>query len=342
MSNDSNGQGGYPQGQSSDRNGLSSGYPQGQYYYPAGQGYYQSGQGYYPAAQYNYPNAATGQPVRPYSLPRRLWRIIYPVLVFIAVQFIIAIAVGLVAGLSIVFRELLANGSVFDEAALFDELMLFVTDKMLLIALLTNVAGLAVFIPIWLKTRKGIEKYRNNHLVLIAILVISFFAGFNIIQMFIFSATDVVKYFPSYDDLSEYFTGGSFLIQVLAIGVVAPVIEELVFRGILINRMKWLPVWASVLIQAAMFGVAHLNLFQGLYAFIAGILLGLIYIKYRSIILVILGHMSYNLVSVLMGEYMSEDAIAVFLIILAAGAAATVVCAILLIRKKGAAIIVNT
>jgi len=206
----------------------------------------------------------------------------------------------------------------------------------LLIALLTNIAGLAVFIPMWVITRRDIEQYRNDNLIVDALLVAGFFAGFNIMQMFVFSVTDVVKYFPAYDDLNEFFTGGSFLTQVLAIGVIAPVIEELVFRGILINRMKWLPVWASVLIQAALFGVAHLNLFQGLYAFIAGILLGFIYVKYRSIFLVIIGHMSYNLVSVFMGEYLNEDSVKAIVILLAASAAATVVSAILLVRKKGA------
>jgi len=259
-------------------------------------------------------------------------------------QIVVSVIISVTAGLSIVFRELIRGGmEMFDEAAmttlLIDELMQFVFNNIMLIILFSNIAGLGVFIPMWMKTRKNLDLYKNNNPVIAALLTAGFFAGFNIVQMFVFSATDVMKYFPSYDDLSEAVSGGSFLIQLLTVGVSAPVIEELVFRGILMGRMKWLPVWASVIIQAMLFGIAHMNLFQSLYAFLAGILLALVYVKYKSITIAIIGHMAYNIISSLLGEYLTEDSAVLIVLVLALAVLAAVVCAILLIKRHGANLI---
>ena len=53
--------------------------------------------------------------------------------------------------------------------------------------------------------------------------------------------------------------------------ILAPVGEELVFRGLTYRfARKALPFWGANILQAALFGVMHLNLFQGLYAFFLG------------------------------------------------------------------------
>jgi len=209
----------------------------------------------------------------------------------------------------------------------------------MLIVLISNIVNFAVFMPMWRATKKHLEPGRDNNIIVTAVLTACFFAGFNIIQMFIFSVTDVIKFFPSYEDVSVVIAGDHFIVQLISIGFAAPVVEELIFRGVIMGRMKWLPVWAAVLIQALLFGIAHLNLFQGLYAFLAGILLALVYVKYRSLLLAIIGHMAFNLASVLLGEFLGDDSILAALFVISFGFVAAVLCAILLIRRKGAAVI---
>jgi len=279
--------------------------------------------------------AGTEVNMETYSLPRRLWRIIYPALLFLAMQFVIVFAVGMTAGLTIVFREII-GGAALNVAALMDELLSYVSDYGMLITLITNIVALAVFVPMWFRTRKNLERYKGHGFLISLLLVFGFFAGFNIIQMFIFSAVDILQYFPSYKELTNFMVGGPFWVQILAIGVIAPITEEIVFRGVIMGRMNWLPVWLSVIIQALLFGLAHMNLFQGMYAFLAGLLLGLIFVKYRSIVLVIAGHMAFNLASVLAGEYLPEDSTWIAILALIVGAALAIFCAIFLIRRKGA------
>ena len=273
---------------------------------------------------------------RIYSLPHRIWRIIYPLLIFLGIQLAVSMAFGFATTFALVFQAMLSHTAALDDAQIRDVLLRMLGQNVMTTVLVSNALSLAVFIPMWMRTRKTLESCANNKPWLSALLTIGFFAGFNIVQMFIFSVTDVMKYFPSYDGVNEYLSGGSLLLQGLAVGVSAPVVEELVFRGIMMGRMKWLPLWASILIQGALFGVAHMNLFQGLYAFLAGVLLALLYAKYRSIILAILGHMAYNFISIVLGEFVTEDTTAVLVGILAAGAAAAIVCAVFLIKRKGA------
>lgn len=86
--------------------------------------------------------------------------------------------------------------------------------------------------------------------------------------------------------------------MVVAIGFVAPIVEEIVFRGAILRTMcrafnkkyKW---WA-IAISAALFAIAHGNLAQGGHAMILGIMLGWIYIKADSILPGIIFHWINN------------------------------------------------
>ena len=48
------------------------------------------------------------------------------------------------------------------------------------------------------------------------------------------------------------------------------------------------------MIQAAMFGIAHMNILQGVYAFTIGLIFGYIYKKYNSLYASILAHLTFN------------------------------------------------
>lgn len=60
-------------------------------------------------------------------------------------------------------------------------------------------------------------------------------------------------------------------IMILLIGVLAPVCEELVFRGYIFRSLyKSTGFWPAALISAIMFGMMHLNFNQAAYAFVIG------------------------------------------------------------------------
>lgn len=81
----------------------------------------------------------------------------------------------------------------------------------------------------------------------------------------------------------------------LATVIAAPVLEELLLRGIIERGLlHWMSPWKAILWSAFFFAVIHLNPWQATGAFIAGILFGWIYWKTRSLAACIFVHMTNN------------------------------------------------
>ena len=198
-----------------------------------------------------------------YHVARRIWRIIYPPLIFMAISIFIAVVITVTFLFSDIMRESFRginflepgfNAESFDPSANVDEIVDNSVRNLLRyslhISLCSNIVCLAVFLPMWFKTKKKNHLYKNKMPVIGGLLALGLFASFNILQMLVFSLTDITRFFPGYGEVVDYLVADTLIIQILAVGIAAPVVEELVFRGILMNRMNWLPVWASVLIQA--------------------------------------------------------------------------------------------
>ena len=96
----------------------------------------------------------------------------------------------------------------------------------------------------------------------------------------------------------------SFLLMVIA----APILEELIFRGIILDGLfkKYSPV-TSIIISSIIFGLAHLNPWQFVAGFVIGIFAGWIYYKSKSLSLVIIIHAAVNLTGYLMRYFGDFD-----------------------------------
>lgn len=81
----------------------------------------------------------------------------------------------------------------------------------------------------------------------------------------------------------------------LQVAVIAPLWEELIFRGFIMKRALrfWSPA-AAVFLTAFLFGALHMSLVQGISAAAAGLLLCLLYVRRRSVGLNIFAHGIYN------------------------------------------------
>ena len=92
------------------------------------------------------------------------------------------------------------------------------------------------------------------------------------------------------------------------LGIVGPIFEEILFRGLIFGELRKItPVKIALVIQALLFGAYHLNLVQGVYAFLLGLLIGYVYYRSNSIIAPILMHVSINSLSVIINEFVSAQ-----------------------------------
>jgi membrane protease YdiL (CAAX protease family) len=81
----------------------------------------------------------------------------------------------------------------------------------------------------------------------------------------------------------------------LIVCVIAPIVEEMLFRGVLLRGfLARYPRGRAIGYSALFFGVAHLNIYQFCLAFLLGLLLGLIYERGRSLLPCMALHAALN------------------------------------------------
>jgi membrane protease YdiL (CAAX protease family) len=125
----------------------------------------------------------------------------------------------------------------------------------------------------------------------------------------------VVKLFPlSSAEVAMFKEMGSGSVGAIIItSLLAPVLEEMLFRGIILRSfLLQYPKWISILGSALIFGAAHMNLYQFTAAFMLGMFLGWLYQRSRSLVPCIALHGVYNsalLGMSLMGEEWAADKI---------------------------------
>ena len=69
-----------------------------------------------------------------------------------------------------------------------------------------------------------------------------------------------------------------FLVGLIAYGVISPVAEELLFRGVIHNYLRrFINPKMTMLLSSALFGIYHMNFVQGMYGFLMGCLIAYAY-----------------------------------------------------------------
>ena len=94
--------------------------------------------------------------------------------------------------------------------------------------------------------------------------------------------------------------GGSVLGGFLIAVVSAPIIEEILFRGIIFKAIRKIsPAWIAIAVSSVLFGIYHMNIVQAVYATFMGVVAGIIYEKKKNLIFPILVHFANNLIAFL-------------------------------------------
>lgn len=111
--------------------------------------------------------------------------------------------------------------------------------------------------------------------------------------------------FKEYEKIMEsMMTGQNFILEIVTIGVLIPILEEIIYRGLIFDQLrKNIPLAPALIIQALIFGIVHLNVVQGSYAFLLAILMGIALVRSGSILLPIAIHVGMNLSGVILSKY---------------------------------------
>jgi membrane protease YdiL (CAAX protease family) len=120
--------------------------------------------------------------------------------------------------------------------------------------------------------------YTANFITLIATMIISTIRGEDIGQV----------------DLSSNGTPLSIISTITGFILLAPLFEELVFRGIVFRHIARFGGWLPVIFSGMIFGLFHMNFPQILFAGVLGTCAAFLFVKTKSIIPALILHLSMN------------------------------------------------
>lgn len=117
------------------------------------------------------------------------------------------------------------------------------------------------------------------------------------------SMTPLVELSAGFQEANEGFYGGTLFMELVSSAVVTPILEELVFRGIVFGRLRDMcPRTASVILSAFCFALVHFNVVQFLYALLVGLVLALLVECAGQVYVAAAGHIAANAVAVVRTE----------------------------------------
>lgn len=102
------------------------------------------------------------------------------------------------------------------------------------------------------------------------------------------------KHGGAVNPVNDLIVNQSIWLRLLESCILAPIVEELLYRKLLIDRTIKYGAGISILISALIFGLCHGNLTQAISAFIGGCFFAAIYVKTGKIIYTIILHMAAN------------------------------------------------
>lgn len=242
------------------------------------------------------------------SIGRQIWDIIGPIVVNYAVTFLVQMIIVGIYYVKHIEEIAVLSGTqdeVMQQAA---EIIYGVLDYSVEIAGFSALFSIPVLL--WMMKRDKQKEQLANIMVnqkaplskyaFIFGISIPFSLGLNNLILFL----NLAQYSEAYQEAAESFYEPSLVIQILCLGIVSPIVEELIFRGLIFKRLRRgsMSVKQAIVLSGLMFGFYHGNLVQTVYGSLAGILLAYLYEKYGSIKAPILAHICMNIVAIILTE----------------------------------------
>lgn len=173
---------------------------------------------------------------------------------------------------------------------------------MILLSLMTDAMILACF-GLWYYFREKKFGFKPDYSKGLSTNNIGCLIGIGIFSQFAINIVIAIIHlimpsaFERYNEISGVFdmsTAPAWL-MILTVCIVGPIAEEVMFRGMIYGCIRRsFGMWPAVIISAVLFGVYHMNLVQGIYATVLGVVLALVYEKTQTIYGSIIFHVVFN------------------------------------------------
>lgn len=141
--------------------------------------------------------------------------------------------------------------------------------------------------------RLACDRYKEVSLPVLGISVVFIFAAMYVLNLLIEQAGIPNTMEETFLAMSRNPFG------ILSIALLAPILEELLFRGAIQGQLQasGMRPWTAILVSSLIFGVVHMNPAQIPFAFLLGMMFGWLYYRTGSLLPGIIGHVLNNSVA---------------------------------------------
>ncbi|MDY3908685.1 MAG: CPBP family intramembrane glutamic endopeptidase [Eubacterium sp.] len=165
---------------------------------------------------------------------------------------------------------------------------------------------------LWYYFREKKYQYRPNYKKAFSIKNVLSIAGIAFLGQYALNLLMILVYFvmpgifAQYVDLMKNLeiNAANPVLMIFCVGIFGPLVEEVLFRGMVFGKLRRVfSFWPAALISGAIFGLYHMNLVQGIYAGVFGIILAYVFEKTETIWGCYLLHALFNLSSYVIEGY---------------------------------------
>lgn len=168
----------------------------------------------------------------------------------------------------------------------------YINSKSLLIIFITSI----IFLPILYRVFKKYKKENNFKLKDIFIPIIFGITISLIYNIMLFQFNNIFNFTDNFE-ISRI----PIIVQIICSGICGPILEELLFRGVVYNKLKeFNKTKISMIITSVIFALFHTDIINAIYAFGVSFMLIYLYEKYKTLKAPILMHISLNTTIILM------------------------------------------
>lgn len=256
-------------------------------------------------------------------------------LVYFAAQILIGNIAGAVVSAQLTI-EGMAQGQELDYMVLYEQVMEKVTELSALIVLISGVFALFIYwITFLIREKKLLTEVSFQKLDVQRVLPV-FLLGisFNIVVSLLLEVVPFPQdWVDSYMANSGSLGEGNMYVNFIAVVIIAPLVEEIVFRGLVYTRLKkGMPALVAAVLSSLLFGVMHGTIIWFCYTFVFGMLLIWCFEKFRSLAANVLLHISFNLTGQVLS--MASDITETAMWVIGVVAIAVTVAMVVLIQRK--------
>ena len=241
------------------------------------------------------------------SMGKRLWRLAYPSLTYTAVTMLVGTIVTMIVVMGMVGQ--------LDPTAGIEQLQnLIIGAEEEYYKHLVEIQGLSALLtlPILMfylkkdrerKAEVGFVSQTPERIPIWMVLITLFGAVASYAGNGMISLSGLYQVSDEYDKIAEMIYQGNIVLELVAMAILTPIVEELIFRGLMYTQLtEFMKKKHAIIVAALLFGLYHGNFLQAIYAFALGLLMIYVYERFHTLLAPILFHIGSNTFGILMSE----------------------------------------